>query len=121
MMERRHAPKPPRRKLTRARKSYGTFEDRQLAKHQVERLQRVVAGHFGIPVETMTGTRGSPEVAEKRQVAMYLAREVILCSYPDIGKCFKRDHSTVMHACNSVRQNPELASLATYLRERIAV
>lgn len=111
----------PRRKLNRARKNYGTFEDRQLAKLQMERLQREVAGHFGIPIETMTGRRGQKPIAEKRQIAMYLAREVILCSYPDIGKCFKRDHSTVMHACQLVRETPELASLATYLRERIVV
>lgn len=112
----------PRRKCSRARKNYGTFEDRQLAKLQVERLQRTVAGHFGIPVEAMTGKRGSPPTAECRQVAMYLARKVILCSYPDIGKCFGgRDHTTVIHACQMVESKPELASLAMYLRERIVV
>jgi chromosomal replication initiator protein len=112
----------PRRKHSRARKSYGTFEDRQLAKAQVERLQRTVAEHFGIPVATMTGKRGSQAIAGKRQIAMYLAREVIRCSYPDIGKCFGgRDHTTVIHACQTVESNPELASLARFLRERIAV
>ena len=36
---------------------------------------------------------------------MYLAREVLSESYPQIGDEFNRDHSTVMNAVKKVRRN----------------
>ena len=44
------------------------------------------------------------EVANARQVAMYLSREVVGASLENIGLHFGgRDHTTVIHACRSVK------------------
>ena len=45
------------------------------------------------------------EVALARQIAMYLCREVTNVSLLKIGENFgKRDHTTVMHAIDKVKQ-----------------
>lgn len=104
----------------RIEKRYGSWEDRQLAMAQVERLQRVVADHYGLPHRLMAERRGVREVAEKRQIAMFLARSIIQSSYPDIGKCFGgKDHTTVIHACRVVAGRPRLAEEAVRLRMAI--
>jgi chromosomal replication initiator protein len=39
-----------------------------------------------------------------RQVAMYVSRKMTGASFPDIGKKMGgRDHSTVIHACNKIK------------------
>jgi chromosomal replication initiation ATPase DnaA len=108
-------PKPIRR--TRVAK-YGTFDDRQLVIAQIERLQRAVADHYGIPVGLMTDWRGPRPSVRKRQVAMYLAREVLQVSYPVIARGFHhKDHTTVMHACRVVGCDPDLATDLDALRQ----
>jgi len=78
-------------------------------------LQKAVAEHFGIRVEEMRAKRRTKGVAFPRQVAMYLARELTDASLPRIGDEFGgRDHTTVMHACERVKealaQDPQLAA-----------
>ena len=37
---------------------------------------------------------------------MFLCRDLINMTFPQIGKDFgKRDHTTVMHACNKIEQD----------------
>ncbi len=68
-----------------------------------EYIQDIVAKYFNITVEDLKGSRRSVDVAFPRQVAMYLCRDVAQISTPKIGQAFgKRDHSTVMHACNKI-------------------
>ncbi|MDR7481611.1 MAG: chromosomal replication initiator protein DnaA [Armatimonadota bacterium] len=68
-------------------------------------IQRVVAEFFGIRLEDMRAKRRTKGVAFPRQVAMYLARELTDASLPHIGDEFGgRDHTTVMHACQRVRE-----------------
>lgn len=60
---------------------------------------KVVADHFQVPVAELTGKSRRQEVAEPRQVAAYLLREILDLSYPCIGdKLGKRDHTTAMYA-----------------------
>ena len=42
--------------------------------------------------------------AYPRQMAMYMIRQELEYSFPDIAKIFKRDHTTVMHACNKIEE-----------------
>ncbi|MDR7510979.1 MAG: helix-turn-helix domain-containing protein, partial [Armatimonadota bacterium] len=54
--------------------------------------------------EEMRAKRRTKGVAFPRQVAMYVARELTDASLPRIGEEFGgRDHTTVMHACQRVR------------------
>jgi chromosomal replication initiator protein len=63
-----------------------------------------VAPAFGVTVKDVLGPCRQPGVLVPRQVAMYLAREVAKLSSPQVGAAFRRDHTTVLHACRKVRQ-----------------
>jgi len=68
-------------------------------------IHSAVAEFFGIRVEEMRAKRRTKGVAFPRQVAMYVAREMTDASLPRIGEEFGgRDHTTVMHACQRVRE-----------------
>ena len=52
-----------------------------------------------------------------RQVAMYLARRYTLLSLQEIGKTFGRDHATVSHAFDKVKQAMETKPAARFAVE----
>jgi len=66
-------------------------------------IQETVAKYFNISAKEIKGSKRSNDIAFPRQIAMYLCRNVAHMSLPQIGKDFgKRDHTTVMHACNKI-------------------
>lgn len=63
----------------------------------------IVANTFGLTPERLLGRERSREVALPRQIAMYLIREEISTSLPQIGEALGgRDHTTVMYACEKI-------------------
>ncbi len=74
----------------------------------IDLIQKVVSKYFNIKVEDLKSTKKSADIAIPRQIAMYLCRDVANMSLPKIGFEFgKRDHSTVIHACNKISKNIE--------------
>lgn len=74
-----------------------------LAKQQCHQTAEFVALRFGIGVaEIKSITRGSPQAALARQIAMYLAHVVHGYGFAEIARCFGRDRTTVAHACRVV-------------------
>ena len=68
-------------------------------------IQETVAKYFNISSKDLKGSKRSNDIAFPRQIAMYLCRNVAQMSLPQIGKDFgKRDHTTVMHACNKIEK-----------------
>lgn len=62
------------------------------------------ATHFGFSVEEIKSARRSADLMKPRHIAMYLAREMTVQSFPQIGKVFGgRDHSTIVHAYFKMR------------------
>jgi chromosomal replication initiator protein len=53
-------------------------------------------------------TRGGLDVAWARAIAYYLARQLTNFSFPQIGRLFGRDHSTVIHGYQTVRDRIEV-------------
>jgi chromosomal replication initiator protein len=90
----------------------------------IDRIQRFVAERYDIRMSEMLG-RGRPKtIAEARQVAMYLTREMARLSLVDVGKAFGgRDHGTVIHACKVVvarmEQSDEFRAMIADLRAKI--
>jgi chromosomal replication initiator protein len=69
----------------------------------VDDIKQVVAKHFKVPPEVLVGRKRTSQIALPRQVAMYITRMLTNMSLADIGACFgKRDHTTVIHACDKV-------------------
>lgn len=62
-----------------------------------------VAPEFGVRSADVESTaRGSQKVAFARQVAMYLAHVGLGLGFATVGECFRRDRTTVAHACRVV-------------------
>jgi len=69
----------------------------------LELIQKKVADYFDIKPSDMKTKKRTRQVAYPRHIAMYLAREMMDLTLPDIGDHFGgRDHSTVIHACSKV-------------------
>jgi chromosomal replication initiator protein len=70
----------------------------------VERIQEVVAAYYNVPLPLLMSHKRSKEVAMARQVAMYLSRELTKSSLPDIGRQFRKDHTTVIHGYDKIKR-----------------
>lgn len=70
----------------------------------ISAINGVVSSTFGIAENMLLSKRRTQDVAMARQVAMYLARTLTSMSLKTIGAEYGgRDHSTVIHAVNVVR------------------
>jgi chromosomal replication initiator protein len=75
----------------------------------IENIQRTVCEYFSIPDDLIRAKTRKQEVVNARQIAMYLAKELTNCSLKTIGLHFGgRDHSTVIHAYQSVEDQMRL-------------
>ena len=66
-------------------------------------IMSVVATFFNIPPETLQGKRRDKPSSQARQIAMYLLREELQCSWTQIGRELGgRDHSTILHGYHKI-------------------
>lgn len=91
---------------------------------ETDQIINVVANVFGISTEELLGRSRSRDVALPRQVAMYLMREEVNASLPQIGEALGgRDHTTVMYACEKVadmiERDDRLRRQVIQIRERL--
>lgn len=86
-------------------------------------IMAVTADYFEISVEELRGPGKTRALAQSRQIAMYLCRELTDLSLPKIGQAFGRDHTTVMYAEKKIRsemaQRREVFDHVTELTTRI--
>jgi chromosomal replication initiator protein len=69
----------------------------------IEEIQHFVSEHYGIPDDLLRAKTRKKEIAQVRQIAMYLTKELTSSSLKTIGLHFGgRDHSTVIHAVHTV-------------------
>ncbi len=68
-------------------------------------IQKTVAQHFDIPLDSLRAKTRIAKVVLARQVSIYLARKLTDLSLAEIGKkTGGRDHSTVLHACKKIAE-----------------
>ena len=69
----------------------------------VDDIQRIVCHHFKLRAADLVSKDRHKSIAFARHVAMYLCKQRLKCSYPEIGRAFGgRDHTTVMSAVRRV-------------------
>lgn len=83
-------------------------------------IQKAVAEYFNITLAQMLSRHRHTCYSHPRMVAMALCRELTWHSYPAIGKCFGRDHTTVMHAVGWLAQNPKMQPYVWEIKTRLA-
>ena len=89
-------------------------------------IQGVVAGHYNTTRAKLIGTERLARYVLARHVAMWLCLEMLKgASLPTVGRWFHRDHTTVLHGRNRIRQmienNPGFAAMVEELRQRIKI
>jgi Bacterial dnaA protein helix-turn-helix len=87
-------------------------------------IQRETARHFGITVAEMVDDQQTRRLARPRHAAMYLAKQLTLKSFAEIGRAFAgRDHSTVAHAVSGIaarlKLDDELAHHIAHIRDQL--
>ncbi len=92
----------------------------------VEEIQRIVSEFYDIPNDLLRAKTRKQEVVMARQAAMYLAKDLTNCSLKTIGLNFGgRDHSTVIHACQTVEEqikiDPKFRSTIEQIKKKIEV
>lgn len=70
----------------------------------VNAIKKVVGKHFNIRMEDFNSKRKTQSIAWPRQIAMFLTTDLTDLSLPEIGREFNRDHSTVVHARDTVKE-----------------
>ena len=89
------------------KEAYEAFKDQIPASRSnelsVDLIKKVVCDYYGVSKSQLNSKIRTKNIAIPRQIAMYLSRKLLDLSYKDIGYSFgKRDHSTVISACDKV-------------------
>ena len=64
-----------------------------------------VCKFYNVDEINLRGSQRTKNVAEARQIAMYLIRKLTNLSLPDIGQEFAKDHTTVLHSIRKVESD----------------
>ena len=79
------------------------FVDTVAREITIDSIQEIVGSHLDVNVEEMKGKTRKRDIVQARQIAMYFAKEMTRNSLKAIGVHFgNRDHSTVIHALQTV-------------------
>jgi chromosomal replication initiator protein len=76
--------------------------------HSPDKIIKAVADFYEITEKELIAQSRKKEVVYPRQIAMYLLREELKCSFPFIGKKFKgKDHTTAIYAYEKISRELE--------------
>lgn len=80
-----------------------------------------VANYYDLTSDKLTSKLRSAEISTARNVAMFICRDYLELKYEKIGQIFGgRKHTTVMHGCDNVDENPELKAQAEEIYKLIS-
>lgn len=69
----------------------------------IDHIVKVVCDYYNIDIDTFNSTKRTRDVAQARQVAMYLAKQHTKSPLTVIGSAIGgRNHATVLHSCKTV-------------------
>lgn len=103
-----------------------TMQDNQPSRRSLstKHLITTVCDYYEITQTDLLGKSRKRELVIPRQIIMYLMREEIQASFPTIGnEIGSRDHTTVMHACEKIKEAVEtdekIRQDVLFLRQKI--
>ncbi len=69
----------------------------------IDYIQKLVCDFYNVSIDSVKSKTRKREIVQARQIAMYFAKDLTKASLKNIGTHFgNRDHSTVIHACQTV-------------------
>jgi chromosomal replication initiator protein len=89
----------------------------------VERIVAETAAAFGLSAHRLRGRAGGGELVLPRRVAMWLMHRLLALPAGEIGRLFRRDRTTVHHACQGLTaqlaRDAQLARTVRRIEERL--
>lgn len=89
----------------------------------VERIFSAMTDRYGISRADMVGKKREKAIAEARHISIYLIREITEMSFPNIGKLYDRDHTTILSSYQKISRrvstDPAFALELGELRKQI--
>jgi chromosomal replication initiator protein len=90
----------------------------------VEDISRAVCHHFHLRSSDLLSKDRHKTTALARHVAMYLCKQRLSVSFPELGRAFGKDHTTVMSAVRKVEslraRDPQLRAHLEAIEKRLA-
>ena len=76
--------------------------------NEIISIIETVAKEYNLTKDVLVSRQKDDNVAEARNIAIYLCRKKTNCSAQEIGECFgNRDHTTIIHTERSVQKKIE--------------
>lgn len=96
----------------------------EITNMRIREIIKAVCEWYGVTAIDLASTRRLSYLVRARQVAMYLAKNLTLCSFPQIGRVLGgRDHTTVMYGVEKItlamQSNEELRADIAELTQTI--
>jgi len=75
----------------------------------MERIAKILCGFYEVEYYALFNKRKLSQEVKARQMTMYIARNILKLSYPQIGKFFFRNHATAIHAVKTLSGELEVS------------
>jgi chromosomal replication initiator protein len=90
-----------------------------------EIILEIVSEELNIPAQDILSNKRKHNIVFARQVAMYLCRKHLNCSFPELGKRFGgKDHSTAIYSIKKIKKlqddNKDIKSMLDFLSKKCA-
>ena len=87
-------------------KEYLNFSERT-KKITVDNILETCAKYFSVDKKEILSTARAKEVVNARKYAIYLSRELLDLSYPNLAKEFNKNHTTIMYQHEKLKKDIE--------------
>jgi chromosomal replication initiation ATPase DnaA len=72
---------------------------------------QAVSRELGVPVGYLCGPSHKPDVVRARHLAIAAMRRLTGASYPELGRVFRRHHTSIMHSWRAIARRSDRAAL----------
>lgn len=69
---------------------------------RIEHIQIACADYYGVSRDELLSPRRGKEIVRPRQVGYFLSKNLTLRTLPQIGRCFRRDHTSALHGIRKI-------------------
>ena len=74
----------------------------------IDDIQQFVAQKYNVKISDLKGKSRKKDIVHPRHISMYLARDILDDSLVTISNAFERDHTTVMHGIDKIKDEMSL-------------
>lgn len=78
--------------------------DTKAKKINIESLTDVVCKYFNVPLKDMQSSARNQKISQARQLATYLARDMLQLSFVSIAEFFNKKHPTILFAYEKIKE-----------------